>query len=91
MWVQFLFTLLIYLLPIIIQKNSFLCYFHLQRDSKYDGNVQSNTGPKETNVAEDKANTNAEKVSIFLENQYFLNAIVYKHDNEFDTTLYIFS
>ena len=41
------------------------CYFHLQRDSKYDENVQSNTGPKETNVAEDKANTNAAKVSYF--------------------------
>ena len=41
------------------------CYFYLQRDSKYDENVQSNTGPKETIIAEDKANTNAAKVSLF--------------------------
>ena len=42
------------------------CYFYLQRDSKYDKNVQSNTGPKKTIVAEDKANTNAAKVSYFI-------------------------
>ena len=42
------------------------CYFYLQRDSKYDKNIQSILkGPKKTIVAEDKANTNAAKVSLF--------------------------
>ena len=49
----------------------------------------SHTGPKETNVAEDKANNNAANVSFFFLNEYFLNAIVYKHDDDFNTTVYI--
>ena len=67
MWSQFLFTLLSCISPIIIQNLYMIsCYFHLLRDSKHDENVQSHTGPKETNVAEDKANTNAAKVSAFF-------------------------